>query len=275
MEHGLRVTLAYDGTDFAGFQTQPNARTVQTVVERAIAEVTRHEVRIRGCSRTDAGVHAEAQIAAFTTSRLLPPRRWVLAINRYLPPDVAVRDAAVCAPDYEPRHDALDKTYRYLFYVGFARHPLHRTRAWHLGRDVHARDTDEDLPGLQANLRFDVMQRACERITGTHDFRAFRAADDTRENATRTLHSVKLVEDWGGERHLLALEVRGTAFMKNMVRVIAGTLVAMGRGQITPENLETLLSGSARRHPLSETAPGYGLTLVSVTLGRSRALASR
>jgi len=273
MEHGVRLTLAYDGTAFAGYQVQPEARTVQSVLEHAIERITQHKVRVRSCSRTDAGVHAEAQIVAFSTSRSLSPRRWLLALNRYLPPDVAVQDAAECAPGYEPRFDALDKTYRYLFHLGFARDPLLRTRAWHLGRDAHARD-GADLVQVQADLDISAMQQASQLFIGTHDFRAFRSSDDTRENSKRTLHSVSLRPGFWEDPNLLALELRGNAFMKNMVRVIAGTLVALGRGQISAAQVTDLLSGAHKRHALCETAPGHGLTLVAVTLGRARAQAS-
>jgi tRNA pseudouridine38-40 synthase len=220
-------------------------------------------------------VHAEAQVAAFATSRALPPRRWVLAINRYLPSDVAVQNAAPCAPEYDPRYDALDKTYRYLFQIGFARHPLYRTRAWHLARDVHARN-DDDLTRVQAGLDLERMQQACSRLVGTHDFRAFRSADDIRENSRRTLHRVALIQRFAGEPNLLALEVQGSAFMKNMVRILAGTLVAVGRGTISLDEFDGLLRSDARRHPQADTAPGHGLTLVAVTLGRAAlAAASR
>src|SRR4051812_36507941 len=119
MEHGVRVTLAYDGTDFAGFQRQPDVRTIQGALEQAARQITQHAVTVRGASRTDAGVHAEGQVAAFATSRELSPRRWLLALNRYLPDDVAVHDAAACAPNYDPRFDSVEKTYRYLFHLGY------------------------------------------------------------------------------------------------------------------------------------------------------------
>jgi tRNA pseudouridine38-40 synthase len=268
MQHGVRVTLAYDGTELAGFQRQPETRTVQGVLEQAAQQITQHPVLVRGASRTDAGVHAEGQVAAFATSRELPPRRWLLALNRYLPQDVAVQDVAACAPDYEPRFDAVEKLYRYLFHVGYARNPLLATRAFHLGKDAHP-DDDAALSEVRAELDLDAMRRACTALTGTHDFRAFRAADDTRENTVRTLHRVELVPSYGGNPRVLALEVQGTAFMKNMVRILAGALVAVGRGKLTAIELAALLGPQAKRHPACETAPAHGLTLVSITLGRS------
>jgi tRNA pseudouridine38-40 synthase len=271
MEHGVRVTLAYDGTAFAGFQRQPpETRTVQGVLEQAAQQITQHPVLVRGASRTDAGVHAEGQVASFATTRELPPRRWLLALNRYLPDDVAVHDAAPCPPDYEPRFDALEKTYRYLFHLGYARDPLLRTRAYHMGRDAHP-DEGEDLSQVRADLDLQAMHAACAQLVGRHDFRAFRAADDTRENTERTLHRVELLPEWSGHPRLLALEVQGTAFMKNMVRILAGTLVAVGRGKLSAADVGALLGPEAKRHPACETAPAHGLTLVRITLGRAAA----
>ena len=265
MEHGVRLTLAYDGTEFAGFQRQPETRTVQGVLEAALQRITQHAVQSRGASRTDAGVHAEGQVVAFATARALAPERWLLAANRYLPEDVAVQAADSCAPDYDPRFDALDKTYRYLFYLGLARQPLLRRRAWQLGRDAqHAQRSGKPVLDLGA------MQLVAASMRGTHDFGAFRAADDTRERRTRTLHEVRLIPEFRGEPQLLAFEVRGDAFMKNMVRILAGTLVAVGRGRLTPEQVRALLVPGAVRSRHAETAPAHGLTLVRMTLGRQQ-----
>jgi tRNA pseudouridine38-40 synthase len=263
MTYGVRLTLAYDGTEFAGFQRQLETRTVQSVLEHAVAKIAQHPVTVRAAGRTDAGVHAEAQIVAFDTERLLQPRRWLLAINRYLPPDAAVQDAVACEPGYHPRFDALEKTYRYLFHLGLGRDPLLRHRAWHLARaGVRA------LPGQLSALDLDAMQKTSSVLVGTHDFRAFRAADDQRENSRRTLHRVELIPAWHGRPELLALEVQGSAFMKNMVRILAGTLIAVGRGRMTCDEIVGLLSPTATRSRLSETAPAHGLTLVQVRLGR-------
>jgi tRNA pseudouridine38-40 synthase len=262
MEHGVRLTLAYDGTEFAGFQRQREERTVQSVLEAAIAKIVRHEVAIRSSGRTDAGVHAEAQIVAFDTTRYLPPERWRLAINRYLPSDAAVQAVASCSPLYHPRFDAVDKTYRYVFYLGPARDPLLRHRAWHLTRG-RSRSHDQG-----AVLDLEAMHAVSALFVGTHDFRAFRAADDVRDNSVRTLFRVQLLPDWHGSRQLLALEVQGSAFMKNMVRILAGTLVAVGRGSMTPAGVAALLTPGSTRSKLSETAPAHGLTLVQVRLGR-------
>jgi tRNA pseudouridine38-40 synthase len=269
MEHGVRLTVAYDGTPFAGFQRQPDTRTIQSELEAAAARISQHPVTLRGAGRTDAGVHAEGQIAAFDTSRELSPRRWLLALNRYLPPEIAVQEAAACEPGYAPRFDALNKTYRYVFHLGTARDPLQRNRAWRLSR-----------PGSRASdgcvqLQLDAMHASAALLVGEHDFRAFRAADDVRENSRRTLYRVELIERYQGRRQLLALEVQGSAFMKNMVRILAGTLVAVGRQKLTAADVGALLAPTATRDRRCETAPAHGLTLVHVQLGRLCAGAKR
>jgi tRNA pseudouridine38-40 synthase len=270
MLRGIRLTLAYDGTAYAGFQRQPATRTIQSELEAAIAKVTQLPATVRGAGRTDAGVHAEGQVVAFDTERELPARRWLLALNRYLPDDIAVQAVNECAPGYNPRYDAIDKLYRYLFHVGLARGPLMRHRAWHLARAGRANE-DAELSSRACELDLSAMRSTAQLLIGTHDFRAFRAADDVREKTQRTLHQVDLIEGFHDQRHLFALEVRGSAFMKNMVRIIAGTLVAVGRGRLTPSQVAALLSETATRHRYSETAPAHGLTLVHVTLGRQTA----
>jgi tRNA pseudouridine38-40 synthase len=275
MTHGVRLTLAYTGTDFAGYQRQPGARTVQGVLEAAIETICRVPIGVRGASRTDAGVHAEGQVVAFDTQRELSARRWLLALNRYLPHDAAVQSAEACEPGYEPRFDAVDKTYRYLFYLGLARVPQLRDRAWQLPRSGALRGDAADAWTPGSALDLEAMRAACSELLGTHDFRAFRAADDERENTIRTLQLLELTPSFLGRPNLLALEVRGSAFMKNMVRILAGTLVAVGRGQLAAADVAQLLGPNAQRRREMQTAPAHGLTLLRVTLGRRFEPASR
>lgn len=276
MTHGVLVTLAYDGAGFSGWQVQPGRRTVQATVAEAAARIARHEVGVRGASRTDAGVHAEGQVAAFDAERDLSPRRWALALNRYLPDDVAVCRAEMCPPGYEPRFDAVEKTYRYLFHLGATRDPHARGRSWHLGRLAgHTLTDTSSLDGARTRLDLPAMREAAHALEGTHDFHAFRSADDTRASTMRTLRRVTLVEGHGGDPNLLALHVTGDAFMKNMVRIIAGTLVDVGRGRLGPSDVAALFGSEGTRADGGITAPAHGLTLVAVMLGRSRAQASR
>lgn len=258
--HGVRLVIRYDGTSFAGYQEQPGQRTVQGVLQEAIERIAGHAVKVRGASRTDAGVHAEGQVVAFDTERVLPPERWALALNRYLPEDLAVREAVSCAEGYAPRFDSVHKTYRYLLHVGPLRDPLMRTRAWHLGRQVRSRRGPLDMA---------AMREAAACLVGTHDFQAFRAADDERELTVRTIHALEVLERVHGDDELIAIVVNGSAFMKNMVRILTGTLVEVGLGRMTPSAVAALLQPGAERRSAGPTAPAHGLTLMSMVLGRS------
>jgi tRNA pseudouridine38-40 synthase len=262
--HGVRLVVAYDGTDFAGWQEQPAQRTVQSVLERAISEMSGHVVKVRGAGRTDAGVHAEGQVAAFDSARLIAPRGWMLGLNRLLPDDVAVRAAVECAPGYNPRYDALDKVYRYVLLLGEARDPHWRIRAWHVAR-VHL-----DAEGSR-RLDLDALRAGAERLVGTHDFGAFRAGDDERTMTVRTLYEVQVIHEYLGNPDLLAIEVRGSAFLKQMMRILVGTLLEVGRGKRTPESLTELLAPGAARGSAGITAPAHGLTMVRVRLGKKDA----
>lgn len=266
MQHGIALTVVYDGTHFAGFAQQTAQRTVQGVLAEAAERVCRHPVTVRGASRTDSGVHALGQVVAFATTRELTPQRWLLALNRYLPDDVSIAAAETCDPEYNPRFDARDKLYRYVFHMASTRNALRRAYTWHLGRLV---------PRRRGTLDLEAMRRVCAHLQGTHDFRAFRAAADLRENTTRTLLRVELIESFQGDADLLALEVHGSSFMLNMVRIIAGTLVDVGRGHLAPEAVLALLGETGDRRGAGQTAPAHGLTLVAITLGRLSEPASR
>jgi len=285
---GVLLRVAYDGTDFAGWQVQPGQRTVQGTLADAVARMAGHPVTIRGASRTDAGVHAADQVAAFDTVRAIPPRGWVLGLNQGLPEDVAVRHAAPCRRGYQPRFDAVEKTYRYLLQTGRARDPLWRRRAWFLSQTTppdgdHLDDGDarhdpaRPPPPDDAGRWLDVgaMREAARRLEGTHDFRAYQAADDPRkDNRVRTLSAVRVVTD-AGAPHLLAIEVTGDAFLKNMVRIVAGTLVEVGRGRLSPDAVEASLGPTANRTDAGPTAPPQGLTLLRLVIGRTPASSPR
>jgi tRNA pseudouridine38-40 synthase len=266
---GVRLRVAYDGADFSGWQRQHDARTVQGELERALEVLAGEPTEARGASRTDAGVHAHGQVAAFDSPRELPLHGWVRGLNGKLPRDIAVRDAERCAVGYQPRFDAIAKTYRYLLHLGPVRDPLMRHRAWHLGprRARPFRGAPPSRP--EEWLDLDSMERAAELLVGEHDFRAFRAAGDARENSVRTLTRVSLQRRACGAEDLIAIEVRGTAFMQHMVRILVGTLVDVGRERLPPSQIASLLSASARREDAGETAPPHGLYLVEVELGRT------
>lgn len=251
--YGVRLVIAYDGTDFCGYQLQPNQRTVQGDLEQAAQQLAGHPVRVRGAGRTDSGVHALGQVVAFDSARLIRDRGWLLGLNQHLADDLRVQSACPCEPGYDPRFDSLGKTYSYLLQLGEAKNPLLRNRAWQLG----ARKLDLSL-----------MRQAAAMLVGTHDYRAFRASGDERPNTVRTLWAIDVLDSVANDETLVAIEVRGTAFMKNMVRIIAGTLVDVGSGRIPLARIARLLGPEADRERAGQTAPAQGLTMVHVALGR-------
>jgi tRNA pseudouridine38-40 synthase len=258
-DHAIGLVLAYDGEDFAGFVRQPGQRTAQGELEKAIEIMNGVPALTRPAARTDSGVHAVGQRVAFDPARDIDDAGWIRGLNAKLPPDVAVLEVSRHARGYNPRFDSIGKTYRYLLQVRDQRDPLWRRRAWWLPK---SRQRDE------GGLDLDQMRDAATRLTGTHDFRIFRAADDDREQTVRTMFSIDLVEGWAGEPSLLAIEVSGNAFMKNMVRILVGTLVDVGRGKLAPGAIDALFAAGAQRSDAGMTAPAHGLTLVQVRVGR-------
>jgi tRNA pseudouridine38-40 synthase len=202
---------------------------------------------VHGAGRTDAGVHALAQVASFETHASIPMKGWRLGMNSKLPPDISVLEAREVPPGFDPRRASAGKRYRYLVLNSPSRDPLLRDRAWHV---------------FDA-LDLDAMRRAAQRLVGVHDFRGFRAADCERTSTVRQLFRVALREHYGDHPALLALEVEGTAFLKNMVRIITGTLVDIGRGRLSPSIVEEILA-SGDRTRAGITAPPQGLYLDEV-----------
>jgi len=202
---------------------------------------------LRGASRTDSGVHARGQVVAFDPSRTIPCKGWVLGVNAALAPDIAVRSAREVEPGFEPRAKGRGKRYRYVLMIDRVRDPLIDTRAWRI-----------DPPYDRA-----LAESEARALLGTHDFRAFRSSADERVETTRTLSRVELVP--GTDPRLLEVVVEGSAFLHNMVRIIVGTLVDVGRGRLRPGAVARAL-GSGDRSVLGMTAPAQGLFLDEVFL---------
>ena len=255
---GVCLKVAYDGSAFCGFQLQPSERTVQGELERVAETMTGHPVRVRCAGRTDSGVHALGQVASFASARHISARGFRLGLNQRLPDDIRVQEVWEVEPDYDPRFDALGKLYRYVIALGELQNPLIRKTTWQLGK--------------RSLLDVGAMREAARALEGTHDYRAFRQADDERVNTVRTLSRVEVLEHYQNDPTLLAVEVRGNAFMKNMVRIIAGTLVDGGLKRMPLERVPLLLGEQADRQRAGQTAPAQGLTLVTVALGRKALL---
>jgi len=240
----VRLVLEYDGTDFAGWQRQADARTVQEVVETAIAGMVHEPVLLRGAGRTDAGVHARAQVASFHTASRIPCEGLQRGLNGSLPADVAITAVDDVAEDFDARRSARGKHYAYRVWNAPSRSPLLARTSWHLYRllDVAA------------------MNEAARDLLGEHDFSAFRAASCDRKNPVRILRRAEWVAE---EPLLLALHLEGTAFLRHMARVIAGTLVEVGLHARPVSDVARVLAGRDRTLA-GRTAPAHGLTLEGV-----------
>jgi tRNA pseudouridine38-40 synthase len=241
----MRAIIEYDGTAFAGSQVQPNARTVQGELEEALNRLIGERIRVRLAGRTDAGVHATGQVAAF---RL--PRRGVgrdgtadlrRRLNAVLPPDLAVRSLRAASPGFDPRRDARRRVYRYRIRMNGAKHPLDRHRT------------------LEIDDRLDVaaMQAAADRMVGERDFASLGA--DEHGRTVRHLADVRVTR----RGDLVEVRVTANAFLRRMVRSIVAVLLAAGRGRLAPDEVEGLLGRTGRALD-GRAAPAKGLTLERV-----------
>lgn len=245
MRH-IRLVVEYDGTDLCGWQRQDNGPTVQGHLEAALAQLLQHPVLVGGASRTDAGVHARGQVASFRTERNIPVHGVRRALNSMLPRGIAVVEVTEVAGDFHPRFSATGKHYRYLLLTRAERSPRWRDRAWH-------------HPG---RLDPAAMLAASRALIGEHDFAAFRAAGCTAKRTVRRVEAID-IDRLPGEPDLLAIDVYGNAFLRNMVRIIVGTLVEVGEGRRSVEQVAEILAGKDRTKA-GITAPPQGLELVSI-----------
>jgi len=239
----ILLTLEYDGTDFSGWQLQPNGRSVQGVVEVALEKLLGEFVRVQSAGRTDAGVHARAMPVHFRTTRDLPLTAFRDGLNCLLPDDVAVRNAQEMPAGFHARFQAAGKWYRYTLDRRNVRSPLSGRNSW-LVRGVL------DLP---------LMREAAGLLIGEHDFGAFRSSGCAARETVRLLESIDLSED--GD--FLHIDVRGSGFLRNMVRLLTGTLVEIGRGKRPVADIPRLL----KREPgvrAGVNAPPQGLCLMEV-----------
>lgn len=236
----IKLTLEYDGTDFVGWQVQPNGRTVQAVVEEALARLLHERTPVMGAGRTDAGVHAAGQVATLRTEHSLPLRAYVMGMNSLLPHDVAVLEAEEMPPDFHARHSASGKRYVYRITNRPVRAPLLRRTHWQIYRP----------------LDVEAMRAGAVHLLGEHDFSALRASDCPARTTRRVMRRLD-VEAQGQE---IVFTLEATAFLKHMVRNIVGTLVEVGQGKRAPASIAALLE-SGDRTQAGPTAPPQGLVM--------------
>ena len=261
MERNIALILEYDGTRYSGWQIQENAITVQGCVEKALYDLTGEAIGVNGCSRTDAGVHAAGYVLNFVTKATIPGDKFALALNAFLPEDIAALDSYEVAADFHARFCAKRKTYRYLFYPASRPSALLSKRAWHI-RSVDFEQADEAVWQAVAGK----MHQAAQHFTGTHDFSAFRAMGSHVKTTVRTIYDAKvylLPPDFITGRPVFCFEVTGDGFLYNMVRIMTGTLKDVMTGKIEPEEITKILA-SGQREAAGATAPPEGLYLYRV-----------
>lgn len=243
----VKLTIAYDGTDYKGWQDSKMGPSIESTLRSAIEQIQQHPVQLDAASRTDAGVHAEAQYVTFTTPLLRKePFAFLLSLNALLPPSIRVLDVAYADEGFHPTLQALGKEYHYWLAYGPVMQPKWRWTTWH-------------TPGI---LDINLMREAANILVGTHDFAAF-CNELLQRNFSDTVRTITSINIQEYENQHLCIKVAGTHFLYKMVRNIAGTLVYVGRGRISPETVRQLLQGSDRTRA-GMTAPAHGLTLHKV-----------
>ena len=243
----LKLTLAYDGTDFAGWQVQPEASTVQGTLSSAIGRITGEKVMPQGSGRTDAGVHALGQIATVQTECVIPAANFVVALNDILPASIRVLAAEEVLEDFHPRKSARAKTYRYRIYREAICPPFLARYVWHYPYPL-----DEG-----------AMREAAPLVEGEHDFTSFAAADPERGRESASNVRRIFSSQWRREGSELIYEVRGSGFLHHMVRNLVGTFLLVGKGTLKAADVTTILN-ARDRSAAGATAPPGGLYLVNV-----------
>ena len=264
----IRLTLAYDGSYYVGWQVQPNGVSVQAVVEAAILKLTGEQSRLMAAGRTDSGVHAFGQVANFTTQSNIPCEKLRAGLQNFLPEDVAVRDVREVDSEFHSTYSAKSKNYRYVIHNSRVPNPLLRQYTWRYSTELDAA----------------AMQEGANQLLGTHDFRCFESHFPNKATSVRTIFDVRLVRQhiwnvWAPDGNstlpdhsaspdepppeLIVFDITGDGFLYNMVRAIVGTLVKVGRGTWSPDDVGRIIEGEDRSQA-GETAPAHGLYLVEV-----------
>ena len=237
----IKLVVAYDGTEYCGFQVQNNGPTIEGELNKVLSELFKEDIRVIGASRTDSGVHAYCNVAVFDTEARMPAEKMVYAINQRLPEDIRVQESSEVAADFHPRHTDSRKTYEYRIYNAAVQNPMKRRYAlWNYYK-----------------LDVERMKEAATYLVGEHDFKSFCSADTQVESTVRTVYEVSVTQS--GED--IVISVSGNGFLYNMVRIIAGTLLEVGKGRIEPNEMPRILEAK-NRQASGPTAPPHGLTLV-------------
>ena len=239
----VKLTIAYDGTAYHGWQYQPEVATIEGELRRALVDLLGVETAVIGASRTDAGVHALGNVAVFDMTGPIPAEKMAQALNRHLPPDIRILESVKVAPDFHPRKVSCQKTYEYRIW--------HTPIAWPTQRLYHY--------FIHYPLDEKKMQTAAAYIVGEHDFKSFCSADAVVESTIRTIFDATVHTENNGRE--IVIRITGSGFLYNMVRIIVGTLINVGAGRYPPEHLKDIIA-LRDRTAAGPTVPPHGLTLM-------------
>lgn len=243
----IKLTVAYDGTDYCGWQVQPNGMTVEEILNRELSALTGEEVKVIGASRTDAGVHAEGNVAVFDTETGIPAERIAYALNCRLPEDIVAVKSEEVPGDWHPRYQCSVKTYEYRILNREMPDPVCRRSTVHVSYPLNLGD----------------MRTAAGYLKGEHDFKSFCSPHTEVKETVRTVHSLEIEK----EGDIITVRISGNGFLYNMVRIIVGTLINVGRGACPPEKVKEILVARDRRKAAA-TAPAKGLVLKHIRYGK-------
>lgn len=239
----VKLVVAYEGTNYCGWQIQPNGITIEQVLNETLSSLLGEEIMVTGASRTDAGVHSLGNVAVFETHTKMPAEKISFALNQRLPEDIVVQESCQVPEDFHPRFSKSRKTYEYRILNCRFRQPLERRTSYfyHYPLDVSA------------------MQKAAAYLVGEHDFTSFASVHAQTNTYVRMIYALDVVR----EGDMIRIRVQGNGFLYNMVRIIAGTLIQVGAGIKKPEDMESILAGKDRELA-GPTAPAHGLTMIGL-----------
>ena len=239
----IKLIVAYDGTEYSGWQIQPEAPTIEMYLDKAIRELTGENVHVTGASRTDAGVHAYGNVAVFDTESTIPGDRFTFALNRFLPDSIVIQDSWEVSVDFHPRHCDTRKTYEYRILNTAVPLPQKRNFTWHVA----------------GSIDIEKMKEAAAYIVGEHDFKSFCANKRMKKSTVRTIYDIVFEET----EDKLTLHFYGNGFLYQMVRILTGTLIEVGEGKKNADETEQILLAKSREQA-GFTAPSRGLFLREV-----------
>lgn len=239
----IKLIVAYDGTNYCGWQVQPNGTTIEGVLNAALSELLGEEIKVTGASRTDSGVHSLGNVAIFDTNSRIPAEKISFALNQRLPEDIAVQASCEVSADWHPRHCDSRKTYEYRI----------------LNRTFPLPNRRLDTYFYHHALDLQAMRQAAQHLVGTHDFKSFCSVNTQVEDTVRTIFACDVTRS----DDILTIRVTGSGFLYNMVRIIAGTLIQVGAGRMQPEQIPEILAACDRK-AAGPTAPAQGLTMIGI-----------